>query len=379
MVNTLITGREPRLSSSHGKRGQRRLSLHGLATMLNALPPEAVALPVVAEALRSDAFYVRYSAAKLLARRGDRDARMLMQEVLTNGAAPARASVARHLYGYSWYSAEPLVRLALADLDRRVRESVMYALCDLRVLNAYQLIADVLQDEEDDVRMAAAWGLRDCQDPAAVAALEAVMLADDPEVRVKALEGLGANGTPAAIPVVHKAIDDPHPDVAYAATLSLLELAGESCLPELCVSVQRSSSRSAILCQHILRGFFHATNYLKIDIGQSPSARVVIDTLDACLNHDAPQIRVGAFWLLAWIRHERAPDIVRWAYQREADGDTRAHMLRIAVSLLSEAGEELLQDALHSADSQLRDAAELIVRERAQRGAARAFELNTAK
>src|SRR5688572_21741621 len=63
---TNITGREPRLSLSHTKRGQRRLSLRGLATALNALPPEAVSLPVIAEALRSDAFYVRYSAAKML-------------------------------------------------------------------------------------------------------------------------------------------------------------------------------------------------------------------------------------------------------------------------------------------------------------------------
>ncbi len=364
---TSITGREPRLSSSYGKQGQRRLSLRGLATMLNALPPEAVSLPVVAEALRSDAFYVRYSAAHLLARRGDRDARIMMQDVLSNGAAPARASVARHLYGFSWFAAEPLIRQALADPDRRVREGVMYALADLEELSAYQLMAEVLQDEEDDVRMAAAWGLRDCQDPAAVPALAAVLLAADPEVRVKGLEALGANGTPHAIPVVRRAIDDPDPDVAYAATLSLLELAGETCLRDLCEIVRRANSSAALSCEQILRGFFHATLYLKIDVGQSQAADAVIDTLETCLSNDLPGVRVGAVWPLAWMKHQRAPDVIRRAYYGEADGPSKAQIMRIAVSLMSEAGEELLQDGLHSDDNRLREVAEQIASEFAQR------------
>ncbi len=366
MVNTAITGREPRLSASYGKQGQRRLSLRSLGTVLNVLPPESVSLPVVAEALRSDAFYVRYSAAKLLARRGDREARILMQEVLNTGAAPVRASVARHLYGFSWFSAEPLIRQALADPDRRVREGAIYALCDLHDLNAYRLAAEALQDEEDDVRMAAAWGLRDDQDPAAVPVLEAALLADDPEVRVKALESLGANSTPEAIPVVRRSVEDDDPDVAYAATLSLLELAGETCLRELCEIVRRKRGTA---CQYILRGFFHATNYLKIDIGKSEAAEDVIDTLEATLRDETPEAREGAIWLLAWMQHERTPEIVKHTYRIETDARLKAHIVRIAASLMPETlGEELLQDGLHSDDEQVRQEAEQVARERAQIG-----------
>src|SRR5215468_6051195 len=114
---TKITGREPKLSISYGQQGQRRLNIMGLANMLNLLPANAISLPDLEEALRSDAFYVRYSAAKKLSERADRDARMVMQKVLTDGEAPSRASVARHLYGFSWFAAEPLIKQALADKD----------------------------------------------------------------------------------------------------------------------------------------------------------------------------------------------------------------------------------------------------------------------
>jgi HEAT repeat protein len=136
--------------------------------MLNVLPPEAISLTAAAEMLRNEEFYVRYNAAKMLSRRGDRDARLIMQDILTNGEPRSRATVARHLYGFSWFSAEPLIKQALKDADPRVREGAIYSLCDLRELNAYQLMVECLQNEEDDVRAAAAWGLRDCQDPAAV-------------------------------------------------------------------------------------------------------------------------------------------------------------------------------------------------------------------
>src|SRR5689334_8072529 len=133
---TAVTGREPQLSTSYGKQGQRRLNIMGLANMLNLLPASMISLGALEEALRSEAFYVRYGAAKKLAERADRDARLVMQKVLTEGEVPSRASVARHLYGFSWFAAEPLIKQALADQDHRVREGAIYALCDLRELAA---------------------------------------------------------------------------------------------------------------------------------------------------------------------------------------------------------------------------------------------------
>jgi len=96
-----ITGREPRLASGYVKKGERRLSLRRFATMLNMLPPDAVSLDALAAAVHNDEFFVRFNAAKMLARRSDRDARKIIEDALNNGEAPTRASVARHLYGFS--------------------------------------------------------------------------------------------------------------------------------------------------------------------------------------------------------------------------------------------------------------------------------------
>jgi HEAT repeat protein len=364
MTTTQITGREPRLSNIYARQqGQRKLSLRGLATMLNMLPPESISLEAAAAALRNEEFFVRFNAAKMLSRRADRDARMVMQAALTDGEAPTRASVARHLYGFSWFSAEPLIKQALKDKDSRVRESAIYALCDLREMNAYQLMVDVLKNEEDNVREAAAWGLRDCQDSAAVPVLKVVLEAKDPDVRIKALEALGQNDTPEAMPIVRHAMNDPEPDVKYAATLSLLELAGESWLDELSGVIGRTNG---VTLQQVLRGFFHATNYLKIDVSESKAADLMIDALETALLDTLPEVRMAVVWPLSWMRHDRMPGILKRAYNLESDSDVKAHIVRVAASLMSPVGEEILQEALKSKDAKTCAAAEKIMQERAQ-------------
>ncbi len=362
-MTTQITGREPRLSLQIGKHGEHRLSLRKLASMLNILPPDAVSLPALEEMLRNEEFFVRYNAAQLLGRRGDREARLIVQNALTTGEAPTRASVARHLYGFSWYSSEPLLRQALKDRDPRVREAAIYALCDLRELNAYQLMTSVLKAEGDDVKMAAAWGLRNSQDPAAVPVLDAVLTAEDPEVRIKGLEALGQNDTPEAMPVVRQAMNDPDPDVKYAATLSLLELAGEAWLHELSGIIGRTHG---VTRQQVLRGFFHATNYLKIDVAKTKSADLLIDALETALLDELEDVRMACAWPLAWMRHERTPQVLKRAYLLEESDDVKAHIVRVASSLMSEAGEEILQDALKRS-GRVRQVADQIMQDRGNR------------
>jgi hypothetical protein len=140
---------------------------------------------------------------------------------LRKGNVPARASVARHLYGFSWFSAESLIRLALQDEDYRVREAAIYALCDLRELNAYQLMVEVLQDEDDRVREAATFGLRDCHDPAAVR----MKSASKPTTCASRRWSRWDENNPEAIPVTREAINDPNP-TSNTPPSSLLELAG---------------------------------------------------------------------------------------------------------------------------------------------------------
>jgi hypothetical protein len=359
MSNSQTTGREPRLAITSGH-GQRRLTLRGVANMLNMLPPEAIAPDAAEAALRSDDFFVRFNSAKMLARRGDRDARVVMERVLTDASPTSRASVARHLYGFSWFSAEPLIRKALQDDDSRVREGAIYALCDLH--------------EEDNVLQAAAWGLRDTQDSAAIPVLELILdTAKDPDVRVKALEALGQSDTPEAKPIVREAMNDPEPEVKYAATLSLLELAGESWLNELSGIIGRTKGETL---HQVLRGFFHATNYLKIDVGESQAADLMIDALETALLDDMPEVREAVIWPLAWMRHERTPGIIRRTYMSEPNAKVKANIVKVATSLMTlESGgtaesdsvsQQLLNDALNSDEPEVRFAAEEIVNNRAR-------------
>jgi len=326
--------------------------------MLNLLPPQAISLEAAEAALRSQDFFVRYTAARLLGRRGDRDARLVLQTVIAEGDAPARASAARELHGFSWFAAEPIVRQALSDSDSRVREGAVYALCDMRDLNAYRLLAETLRDETDNVRAAAAWGLRERRDPAAVPVLEVVASrAADPDVRVMALEALGANETSEALLVVRAAMNDPVPEVKYAAVLSWLELAGEACLSEVSGVIQSTSGASR---QHILRAFFHATNYLQIDVARSSAVDSVIGALGAALQDPLSEVRRAAAWPLAWIQDDRAALMLKEAYHREPDDETKAHFVRVAVGLMSPVAGAILQDALNDPSERVREMAELM-------------------
>lgn len=369
----LITGREPRLTKGLVEKGKRRLSLRRLGTMLNVLPPESVALDAIQEMLQSEDFFVRYNAAKLLGKRADRDARLMMEQALKNGSPRTRATVARHVHHFSWFSAEPLIKLALKDNDHRVRESAIYALCDIGDLNAFTLMVQVLENEEDDVLAAAAFGLRETQDPAAIPVLKQVLKAKDPDVRVKGLEALGMTGLREGMPVVREAMFDPDSYVKYAATLSLLELAGESWLDELAGVIGRTSGETL---EQVLRAFFHATNYLKIDVAKSKSADLVIDGLETALLDDSPKVRMAAIYPLAWLRHERTPFILKKTYRIETDSETKAHIVRVAAGLMSDASEEILQDALGSKDAIVRQAAEKVIAERERTGIVATYDEN---
>lgn len=370
MTETKLTGREPHLIIASMEKGKRRLSLRRLGTMLNVLNPDVVSLDAVQEMIRSEDFFVRYNAAKLLGKRADRDARLIIEDTLKTGSPRSRASVARHLYNFSWYAAEPLIKLALKDDDPRVRESAIYTLCSMGDLNAYNLMVEVLENEEDSVLEAAAFGLRETQDSAAIPVLKQVLKADDPEVRIKGLEALGMSGVPEARPVVREAMFDPEPTVKYAATLSLLELSGEGWLEELSGVIGRTTGETL---EQVLLAFFHATNYLKIDVAKSSAAELMIDALETALLDASADVRKAATWPLAWMRHERTPAILKKTYRIEQDSAVKAHIVRIAAGLMSDASEEILQDALKSNDETVKKMADSIMEER-QRGTVATYQ-----
>lgn len=365
MSDSKFTGREPRLMANTIEKGKRRLSLRKLGTMLNLVSPDKVSLDAVSEMIRSEDFFVRYNAARLLSKRADRDARVVMEDALKTGQPRTRASVARHLANFTWFSAEPLIKMALKDSDARVREAAVYTLCDIGDTNAFNLLQETLQNEEDLVLEAAAFGLRESQDPRAIPILEIVLSAKDPDVRIKGLEALGMCGLREAMSIVRNAMFDPEPDVKYAATLSLLELAGEGWLEELSGVIGRTHGETL---EQVLLAFFHATNYLKIDVAKSASAELMLDALETALLDESAAVRKAATWSLAWMRHERTPRLLMRTYRIELDSDVKAHIVRVSASLMSEASDEILQDALTSTDPLVKEAADEIIADRERAG-----------
>jgi molecular chaperone DnaK (HSP70)/HEAT repeat protein len=349
------TGREPSLAKRE-KTGFR-LSLKGLASILNFLPPDQISVEAYAAALRSDDCMVRFNAAEILSRRADRDARRVFEDVLQTGTPPQRASAAGHLYRFSWFAAEPLYRRALADDDPRVCEAAVFALCKMRLPEAYALVVDILRAGSDAIRLAAVWGLYSRPDPASVPVLAVALQAQNYEIRELALEVLGATEAPEAIDVVKSALGDRQPEVLYAATLSWIELAREACFAELAGRIEQVCGRER---HWILRGLFHATNYMGIETGSAPDAAILIHALDSALNDALPEARLAAFMPLAWTRHPEAEAPLLAGYRREPNSDVKAHMLTAAVHLMSPLAGTLIEEAQGSADPLIRQTAEYL-------------------
>ncbi|MEO1644732.1 MAG: HEAT repeat domain-containing protein, partial [Chloroflexota bacterium] len=178
------------------------------------------------------------------------------------------------------------------------------------------------------------------------------------------LDALGICGAPEGIPVVRDAINDPDPDVKYAAVLSLFELAGVDALDDVLLILDAHTG--ATLAQ-ILRAFFHATNYLKIDIIQDNPDRL-LNVLDHAFKDTNPVTRMMAVYPLAWTRHEKATSRLMHAYNTETDSTVKAHIVRVSANLMSEVGEEMLEDAKQSTDAMVRETALHVIADRERAG-----------
>lgn len=111
-----------------------------------------------------------------------------------------------------------------------------------------------------------------------------------------------------------------------------------------------------------MRGLFHATNYLFIDLAQSAAVEEFLKALMIALRDELSEVRVIAAKILAWMHSEQAAAVLQEGHHREKDSDTKARILLAAIHLLSPAGKELLRYALQSEDTHLRKTAENLVR-----------------
>ena len=344
---------------STGSSGGYRLSLRNLAFALNFLSSSQVSTDALAAALRSKDCLVRFNAAKLLCQRGDRDSRLIFDDVLAHGTPPQRASAVRHLYQFSWFAAEPLFKRALKDADVRVREGAVFALCKMRAPEAYSLAQNVLNgpDVSDSLRMSAIWGVYSNPDAGAIPVLKQSLTAESPKIREQALEVLGATGSADAIPIVCRALNDPDLDVKYATILSWVELAGESCFVELAHLIESTQGEERRV---ILRAFFHGTNYMGIDVALSPAIAEVVTALRSALADDLLRTRISAILPLAWIHHPLTEQALREGFQRERDGNVKAYMLTYAVNFSSPVANALLHASLKDDDILVRQTGEYL-------------------
>jgi predicted DsbA family dithiol-disulfide isomerase len=74
------------------------------------------------------------------------------------------------------------------------------------------------------------------------------------------------------------------------------------------------------------------------------------------------------------MRHPGAADLLQQAYEQETDAEVKAHIVRVAVNLMSLNGEALLQAALHSEVEAVQHTAQQIVAERARTGVTVQFD-----
>jgi molecular chaperone DnaK (HSP70) len=337
--------------------GLFHLPLHKLAALFDVLSPEQVSDDVIGEALRSDNCMVRFSAAEALSRRGDREARLLFEDILTTGQPHQRASAAQHIYHFSWFAASPLFEIALTDADSRVREAAVFALCKMRLPDAYRKVKEILHSGSEAMRMSAVWGLQVHPDAAAVPVLELAAAAESIDIRAQALEVLGATASAEAIPVVQRALADASPEVQYSAALSLVELSGAASLASLAEAIEASNGLSR---RAILRGLFHATNYMGVDSAAAPAAGRLIDALEIALLDPLPGARLATAMQLAWMRHPRAEALLLCAFDSEPDSTTRAQMLANLVNLMSPLAKQLMEISLASGDEIVRQTAEYV-------------------
>jgi hypothetical protein len=100
--------------------------------------------------------------------------------------------------------------------------------------------------------------------------------------------------------------------------------------------------------------------HLNIDVVHNPAVEQVFDALETALGDDLPAARMAVMWPLAWLDHERARSLLRQAYEQEQDGEVKAHIIHVAVNLLSLLGKELLEDGLRCHSERVREMAEQI-------------------
>ena len=196
--------------------------------------------------------------------------------------------------------------------------------------------------------MAALWGLSNHPDSSSIPLLAISLRAQDPKIRAESLELLGMTASPEAIPLVRQAIlGDLSADVRYEAALSLVELDGEKSFSLLAGLIENLYSWERLW---VIRGFFHASNYLRLDITASPSAAAVTGALEKALQDDLPETRKAAAMMLSWLHSPQANHILSEAYTQEQNSLVKADILVYAENLFSPAGEALLLEALTSQD-----------------------------
>ena len=164
-----------------------------LVTWMHHREIDAVAVPVLRNALADTDPCVRRLAAPLLARIRDRSARQAMLAALSAGEASVREMGALALgFAGDTSGVAPLERQLRDDSSPRVRATAAWALGEIERPESARVLMDALRDADASVRRSAAHALGEIENTIAIPALTELLKSDrDADVRRAAAQALG--------------------------------------------------------------------------------------------------------------------------------------------------------------------------------------------
>ncbi len=184
--------------------------------------------------------------------------------------------------------------------DADIRKTAVVACGDLgRKASAFAspLVA-ATSDADGEVRVAAVESLGQCRDAAEIAVPALRRLLATAELRSAAIEALGVMGAGAAsaAPELTALLDDPEPDIRWAAAVSLLHCdihAAQRAIPLFVVALRSDNARTR----------WDAIWYFD----QLPDPQVALDELIALADHGNSEVRAAALMVLGNIGENAQP------------------------------------------------------------------------
>ncbi len=169
---------------------QGRCQARRILSLLDGLPPNTRALPVLMRLLRSEDAAIRSKAIKLVGA-GKRDLQVL--EAYSRDPDPrVRANALESLWGTDTPALRAFLHYARLDPSPRAAVNALIGLYILRDDDARSFLEQMAQSADPQFQSSAAWAMGRCRDPMFIPSLRKLVESPHPVVRRSALRSLVA-------------------------------------------------------------------------------------------------------------------------------------------------------------------------------------------